>query len=65
MDSIRFNSLSEFEIILLLGIICIIIFIIFLQPKLSKKKLENKNEHGSSKFADMNEIKKLFKKKKW
>ena len=64
MDSIRFNSLSEFEIILLLGIICIIIFIIFLQPKLSKKKLENKNEHGSSKFADMNEIKKTFQKEK-
>ena len=30
---------------------------IFIEPKIGKKKVKNKNEHGSIKFADLNEIK--------
>ncbi len=33
---------------------------LFIQPRLSKTKVSNKNEHGSSKFADLKEIKKTF-----
>lgn len=61
MDSIRFNSLSVIEIIILIIVILIIIFIV-LEPRISKQKLQNKNEHGSSKFADMKEISDTFNK---
>lgn len=59
MDSIRFNSLSMVEIIILLVVITAILFIL-LEPRFSKRKLENKNEHGSSKFADLKEIQSTF-----
>lgn len=59
----KFNSITSIEIIALLIIFISIIFLIF-EPKLNKRKLLNKNEHGSSKFADMNEIKKTFIKEK-
>lgn len=60
MNNIKFNSLSEIEIIILAFVLFAIFFILFLEPRLSKKKLENKNEHGSSKFADFKEIKHNF-----
>lgn len=59
MDSIRFNSLSMVEIIILLIVIVAILFTL-LEPRFSKRKLENKNEHGSSKFADLKEIQNTF-----
>ena len=61
MDYIKFDGISSVELIILLGIIVAIVFI-FLEPRFSNKKLVNKNEHGSSKFADMKEINKTFKK---
>lgn len=63
MNYVKFNSITSIEIIALLIIFISIIFLIF-EPKLNKRKLLNKNEHGSSKFADMNEIKKTFIKEK-
>lgn len=59
MDAIRFNPLSMIEIIILLIVIGTILFIL-LEPRFSKRKLENKNEHGSSKFADLKEIQNTF-----
>lgn len=50
-----------FNIIILISVIGIIIFIIYIEPRISKHKIKNKNEHGSSKFADMKEITKTFK----
>jgi len=61
MDYIKFDSISSIELIILLGVIVAIVFI-FLEPRFSNRKLVNKNEHGSSKFADMKEINKTFKK---
>ena len=60
MESIRFDSISSAEMLILLLAIFAIIFILFLEPRLSKRKLENKHEHGSSKFADMKEIENTF-----
>ena len=60
MESIRFDSISSAELLILLLAIFAIIFILFLEPRLSKRKLENKHEHGSSKFADMKEIENTF-----
>ena len=60
MNNVRFNPLSSIEIIILILVIFAMIFILFIEPRISKRKLENKNEHGSSKFADMKEIEKTF-----
>jgi len=60
MDSIRFNAMTSIEFVILILVIFAIVFILFIEPRLSKRKLENKNEHGSSKFADMKEIEKAF-----
>lgn len=60
MDSIRFNSMTPIEFVILILVLFAIFFILYLEPRLSKRKLENKNEHGSSKFADMKEIEKTF-----
>lgn len=60
MENIRFDSISSAEMLILLLAIFAIIFILFLEPRLSKRKLENKHEHGSSKFADMKEIENTF-----
>ncbi|UKI26716.1 MAG: hypothetical protein L6V91_08250 [Bacilli bacterium] len=38
-------------------VVGLIVFILLIEPRLSKKKIKNNNEHGSSKFADMKEIK--------
>ena len=63
MNYLKFDSISSIEIIILILITLSIIFIL-LEPRLSKKNLVNKNEHGSSKFADIDEIKKNFIKEK-
>ncbi|MBQ4584498.1 MAG: type IV secretory system conjugative DNA transfer family protein [Bacilli bacterium] len=60
MDSIRFDPISYPMLILLFIVIGMIIFILIIEPRLSRRKLANKNEHGSSKFADFKEIKKNF-----
>lgn len=60
MDSIRFSAMTSIEFVILILVIFAIVFILFIEPRLSKRKLENKNEHGSSKFADMKEIEKTF-----
>ena len=62
MDSIRFDPISYPMLILLFIVIGMIIFILIIEPRLSRRKLANKNEHGSSKFADFKEIKKNFNK---
>lgn len=60
MDSVKFDSISSIETFILVLVLFTIFFILFLEPRLNKRKLENKNEHGSSKFADMKEIEKTF-----
>lgn len=60
MENIRFDTINSIELFILILVIFTIIFIVFLYPILNKKVLENKNEHGSSKFADMKEIEKTF-----
>lgn len=57
--NIEIKTPAEFYLLLLL-VICIVVFILFIEPKLSKRKVSNKNEHGSSKFADIKEISKIF-----
>lgn len=53
----RFEPLSFPLFLLLLIVIFLIIYIGIIQPRLSNRRLLNKNEHGSSKFADEKEIK--------
>ena len=62
MDNIKFDSISYPMLILLFLVIGMIIFILTIEPRLSRRKLVNKNEHGSSRFADFKEIKNNFKK---
>ena len=64
MDTIRFEPISYPMLILLFLVIGMIIFILIIEPRISKRKLSNKNEHGSSKFADSKEIKSNFDKEK-
>lgn len=60
MDNIKFDAMSPSMTLLLLLIIELILFILIIEPKLSRRKLKNNNEHGSSKFADIKEIKENF-----
>ena len=60
MDNIKFDSMSPSMTLLLFLIIGLILFILIIEPKLSRRKLKNNNEHGSSKFADIKEIKENF-----
>ena len=60
MNSVKFESMSYPMFILLVIVICLIIFILIIEPRISKRKLTNKNEHGSSKFANFKEIKNNF-----
>ena len=62
-EIIYFDTIPNYQLFILILIIIIVVFI-FLIPKLNNKNLINKNEHGSSKFADINEIKKTFIKEK-
>ena len=60
MDYVKFDAIPFVEVVLLFGILFAIVFILFIEPRLNGGKLKNKNEHGSSKFADLNEIKNTF-----
>jgi type IV secretory pathway, VirD4 component len=60
MDNIKFDAMSPAMTLLLFLIIGLILFILIIEPKLSRRKLKNNNEHGSSKFADIKEIKENF-----
>ena len=60
MDNIKFDAMSPSMTLLLFLIIGLILFILIMEPKLSRRKLKNNNEHGSSKFADKKEIKANF-----
>ncbi len=64
MDSIKFDPMSYPMFILLIIVISLIIFLLLVEPRIAKRKLSNKNEHGSSKFADLKEIKGNFDKEK-
>ena len=58
------NNLSFFYVLILIFIVGAIIFIVFIEPRLNQRKVKNKNEYGSSKFANSKEIAKTFKKEK-
>lgn len=58
------NNLSFFYVLILFLVIGAIIFIAIIQPRLNQRKVKNKNEYGSSKFANSKEIAKTFKKEK-
>lgn len=60
MSGVRFDSISPSMFLLLILVIGMIFFILIIEPKISKKKLKSNNEHGSSKFADLKEIKNNF-----
>ena len=60
MGNIKFDAMSPSMTLLLFLIIGLILFILIIEPKLSRRKLKNNNEHGSSKFADIKEIKENF-----
>jgi len=60
MDSVRFDTLSPPMFLLLVLVLLILIFLLVIEPRISKRKLINKNEHGSSKFADFKEIQQNF-----
>lgn len=60
MNNIKFDAMSPSMTLLLFLIIGLILFILIIEPKLSRRKLKNNNEHGSSKFADIKEIKENF-----
>ena len=63
MNSIKFDSMTPIQFIILLLVVSVL-FLLYLEPRLGKKKLTNRNEHGSSKFADIKEIRKTFIKEK-
>lgn len=60
MGNFRLAGMSYPMFILLMVVLALIIFLLFIEPRLNKKKLINKNEHGSSKFADIKEIRANF-----
>lgn len=60
MESFRLAGMSFPMFMLLMVVLALIIFLLFIEPRLNKKKLISKNEHGSSKFADIKEIQTNF-----
>lgn len=60
MEYVRFDTLSLPMLFILYITLGLIIFFLIIEPRISKRKLANKNEHGSSKFADLKEIKSNF-----
>ena len=52
MSSVKFESMSYSMFLLLLVVIGMILFLLIFEPRFSKRKLKNKNEHGSSRFAN-------------
>lgn len=59
---IKLDTVPLYMIIILLIVFLILFFLIIIEPQLYRKKLSNKNEHGSSKFATVKEIKQYYKK---
>lgn len=59
MNDVALNT-PFYLYLLLLGVVGVLFFLIYVEPRLSKRKVTNKNEHGSSKFADIKEIEKTF-----
>ena len=54
------------ELIIVLALLLLfIIGFMFLEPMLSKHKVDNKNEYGSARFSSFGEIKKILKRKKF
>ncbi len=49
------------EVIIIIVLIVFLLLFLFLDPMISKRKVKNKNEHGSSRFSTKEEIKKNFK----
>lgn len=43
-------------------ILLVIIFMVYIEPRLSRQKLKNNNEHGSARWSSISEIKKNFRK---
>ena len=60
MEYIKFDGLTLPMLFILYITLGLIIFFLIIEPRISKRKLANKNEHGSSKFADLKEIKNNF-----
>ena len=53
------------ELIIMLALLILLVFcFIFIEPILSKHKINNKNEHGSARFSKVSEIKINFQKEK-
>ena len=51
------------ELIIMLALLILLVFcFIFIEPILSKHKINNKNEHGSARFSKVSEIKINFQK---
>ena len=53
--NIHFDPISYPMMIILFLSFGMIIFLLLLEPRILRRKLVNKNEHGSSKFADIKE----------
>ena len=60
MDILKFDAMPFPMFLILIIVLSLIIFLLVIEPRIAKKKLINKNEHGSSKFADLKEIKNSF-----
>lgn len=51
------------EYIIVLGVMIVfLIFFMYIEPIISKHKINNKNEHGSASFSNIKEIDKYFNK---
>lgn len=48
--------------VVLILIVLLIFFLYYVEPKISRQKLDNKNEHGSARWSTISEIKKNFRK---
>ena len=48
--------------IVLFLILLVIIFMVYIEPRVSRQKLKNNNEHGSARWSSISEIKKNFRK---
>ena len=54
------------ELIIVLALLLLfIVGFMFLEPMLSKHKVDNKNEYGSARFSSFGEIKNILKKKEY
>ena len=56
----RFDKITKPLIIVLVFDLILLFLLLLLDPTILKKKLKNNNEHGSSRFASVKEIKRTF-----